>query len=168
MTEIQITLIVAYVLMAALLGLTLTYGRIHWGLKFTLLALVISGYALSYNGWKQIQGWPSKTALPDHFLLHASVIEEPNDQQGTKGRIFIWASNLADNQIASEPRAYEMQYQQKLHASLEEAMRNMRDGNIQLGGRAKQGDKVVKSARTGEQPSEFEFNPLPDPALPEK
>ena len=171
MTEIQTILIVAYVILAALLVLVLVYGRIRTLFKLALVCLVFCLYIYSYQGWKQVQGWPSQTSLPENFLLHASVIDEPDQEQGTKGKIFIWASTLKGSFPATEPRAYEVPYNQEVHSSLEDALRNMRNGNVQLGAKQKQGGELKKSQYrdgVGEENYILEFRPLPDPALPEK
>ena len=171
MTETQTILIVAYVLLAALLVLVLLYGRLHYVFKLFLVVLVAGLYLYSYNGWKQVQGWPSKTPLPENFLPHASVIDEPDQEKGTKGQIFIWASTLKGSFPATEPRAYELPYNQEIHSSLEDALRNMRNGNVQLGAKKISGGELKKSQYrdgVGDENYELEFKVLPDPALPEK
>lgn len=171
MTEIQTILIIAYVLLSALLLLVLVYGRLHYLFKMVLVVMVASLYHFSYQGWKQVQGWPSKTALPDNFLLHASVIDEPDIAEGSKGKIFIWASALTGSFPASEPRAYVVPYDQQVHSSLEDALRNMRNGVIELGAKkARQEGSKNADYRfgVGEENFILEFSPLPDPALPEK
>lgn len=171
MTEIQTLLITVYVLLAALLVLVLVYGRLHFVLKLMLVIGVAALYHFSYQGWKQVQGWPSQTPLPEHFLLHASVIEEPDQEKGSMGHIFIWASTLEGSFPATEPRAYVMAYDQKIHSSLEDALRNMRNGNVQLGARKKtltDSNKSQYLEGVGEENFTLEFSPLPDPELPEK
>ncbi|CAA6804101.1 MAG: Unknown protein [uncultured Thiotrichaceae bacterium] len=171
MTEIQAILIIAYVLLTALLVLLLLYGRLHYIFKLMLVVSVGALYLFSYQGWKQVQGWPSKTDLPDSFLLHASVIDEPDQEKGTKGQIFIWASTLKGSFPVSEPRAYEVPYDQEVHGSLEDALRNMRNGNVQLGAKKMSTGEMKKSQYrdgVGDESYKLEFKPLPDPALPEK
>lgn len=171
MTEIQIILIIAYVLLSALLLLVLVYGRLHFVLKLVLVCLTTALYFFSYQGWKQVQGWATQTAVPEHFLLHASVIEEPDLEEGNKGKIFIWASKLEGSFPVSEPRAYVVPYGQELHSSLEEALRNMRNGNVQIGmsASAEEGTRDEEySGRIGNDLDEIIFMTLPDPSLPEK
>lgn len=171
MTEIQTILIIAYVLLAALLLLVLVYGRLYFGFKLILVIMVAALYHFSYQGWKEVQGWPSQTSLPEYFLLHASVIDEPDQVEGNKGQIFIWASELKGSFPASEPRAYVLPYDQDVHSSLEDALRNMRNGVVELGAK-KSREAGSKSADyrfgVGEENFILKFTPLPDPALPEK
>jgi hypothetical protein len=171
MTEVQIILVIAYALLSALLVLVLIYGRLHYGFKLALVVLTASLYVVSYKGWQQVQGWPTQTSFPDQFLLHASVIDEPDQEEGTKGQIFIWATRLEGSFPAGEPRAYVVPYGQELHSSLEDALRNMRNGNVQLGAKTakEEGDKNVKfRGRVGTENDDLEFTTLPDPSLPEK
>jgi hypothetical protein len=77
MTETQITLLLAYVVFTALLSLALIHGLLHWLIKLGVLVVAAGFYWVSYQGWQQSLGWPSSTALPDKFLLHFAVIEEP-------------------------------------------------------------------------------------------
>ena len=171
MTETLALIILAYVFLLAMLALVLIYGRIHWLFKALLLALTAAFYQVSYQGWKQAQGWPTQAHLPDKFLLHASVIEEPDEEKGTPGRIFIWGSDLKGSFPASEPRAYELPYDREIHSGLEDALRNQRNGNVQIGGVSKgteQGDQPRDMTGLGEEQQKLEFTNLPDPALPEK
>ena len=171
MTEIQAILIIVYVLLAALLVLVLLYGRLHYVIKMILVVSVSALYFYSYDGWKQVQGWPTQTTLPDHFLLHASVIEEPDQEKGTNGQIFIWASTLQGSFPSSEPRAYVVPYNQEVHSTLEDALRNMRNGNVRLGAKTIIGPEFQNTkyrSGVGEESYKLEITPLPDPSLPEK
>lgn len=172
MNEMLMLLVVAYIVLLALLVLVLLYGRLPWLVKLGLVIITSGLYWVSYQAWTQVQGWPSSVALPDKFLLHASVIDEPDQEQGTAGRIFIWASNLQGNKPADEPRAYLLPYERELHSSLQDALRNQRNGNVQIG--VKEGDKKLENAapvnirQLGEVHEKLKFTELPDPALPEK
>lgn len=172
MNEMLMLLAVAYIFLAALLVLVLLYGRIAWLLKLLLVLITTGLYWVSYQGWKEVQGWPSQVELPAKFLLHASVIEEPNQEAGTTGRIFIWASNLKGNKPAGEPRAYIVPYDREVHSSLQDALRNQRNGNVQIG--VKERNKNVQNEapthvrQLGQIHEKLKFIELPDPALPEK
>lgn len=171
MSETLLLMVLAYVILAALMVLSLLHSRWPVWMKSILLVLLLGFYWLSYEGWKQSQGWPTVTALPDKFLLHFAVIEEPDDDKGTDGAIFIWATDLKDNELAEYPRAYQQPYSQQLHQRVESAMRRAKAGNLQLGLR-RGGDDLpeVKKFRQelGDVPIDIDFIPVPDPALPEK
>jgi len=171
MTEVQITLIIAYVAIAVLLVLVLIYGNLHYFLKLLLVVTVSALYFVSYQGWKKVQGWPTQTELPNKFLLHASVIDEPDQEEDSKGQIFIWASTLKGSFPASEPRAYVLPYNQEVHSSLEDALRGMRNGKVQLGLKSST-DGGPRNTQyrdgVGDENYNLKFEPLADPSLPEK
>ena len=173
MNEMLTLLVVAYVFLLAMLLLVVTHGRLPVVAKFALVLVAVGFYWLSYQGWKQAQGWPASASLPDKFLLHASVIEEPNQEKGTSGRVFIWASNLKGSKPEGEPRAYEIPYDREVHTALEDALRNQRNGNVQIGTKegtkhAAEGSAPVVIRQLGEVHDKLTFTGLPDPALPEK
>ena len=106
MNELLLGLTVAYIFLIVLLLLVLIYSRLHPVFKLGLLCLSVGFYIVSYEGWKQAQGWPSLVELPDKFLLHFAVIEEPDEELDTEGRIFIWSTDLYGEEPAAVPRAY--------------------------------------------------------------
>ena len=160
-----------YIIMLAVLLLVLSFSRLPILVKLVLTAMVAGVYVLSWQTWKDTQGWPGKLPLPEKFILHASVIEEPDPEAKTPGRIFIWASDLIGDYPADEPRAYELPYDKDNHSALAEALRQQRDGKVQLGGIKEPEGKLArrKTISFGEnRKSVLEFSTLPDPALPEK
>lgn len=171
MSEVLLQLSLAYVFLTALLLLCLICSRIFWGIKAGLILLAMGFYALSYSGWKESQGWPSEAQLPEKFLLHFAVIEEPDQEAGTEGEMFIWLTDLKGQKMADEPRAYRLPYDQKTHRKLSDALQESRSGNLQLGFMETEEDPQIndqQAHRTGQKYEGLEFRKLPDPALPEK
>lgn len=172
MSEGTLVLILAYVALAALLVTALVATRLPLLIKTALTLAVFGLYVASYEGWLSVQGWPTATQpLPKRFLLHASVIEEPNPSAGTEGRVYVWISDLVDGKPENYPRAYRLDYDKALHSDLEAALRNMRDGKVQLGRVTEiieHPDRPTDLTRLGERRDTIEFYDLPDPALPEK
>lgn len=171
MNDTLLGLTLGYLFLSALMLTGLIYSRIQWWVKLILIVSAMGFCWVSYQGWKQSQGWPASVEVPDKFLLHFSVIEEPDEQTGEKGAIFLWLTDLYGDELASEPRAYRLPYDQETHAKVEGAMRRAKAGNLQLGVR-KGGDDLpeVKKFKKelGHGPQELEFIPVPDPELPEK
>ncbi len=171
MNETLLGLTVAYVIFTALLLLALIHSRLHVTFKGALLLLAVGFYWLGYQGWRESQGWPSNTRLPNKFLFHFAVIEEPDEERGFAGNIFIWLSDLKGQALAAEPRAYRIDYEQKIHGRLEDALRRMRNGKLQLGfiesesARERAGYHKKQESRSQQV---IAFIDLPDPALPEK
>jgi len=171
MNEIIVGLSIAYVFLTTLLLLVLIYSRLHHFLKLLLLIAAIGFYAISYEGWKKIEGWPARVMLPEKFLLHFVVIEEPDDELGSNGNIFMWLSDLYGDQPATMPRAYQLPYSREMHGKLDEAMQQQRNGNLQLGilrPSSQSPESNVNNNKLGQHYLDLEFSKVPDPALPEK
>ena len=171
MTALLLYLTLAYVFLAALLVLMLCYSRIHAMLKIALTIVVFGFYWMSYQGWQTSQGWPAHAELPGQFLLHYGMIEEPNSDDNTPGAIYIWATDLDNQTLGDLPRAYQLPYTRESHAGVEEALRQINNGKLQLGRNLRKPDPMVPEAVNdglGDTRIELEFSKLPDPALPEK
>ncbi|MFW1676508.1 hypothetical protein ACFVYJ_01840 [Pontibacter sp. JAM-7] len=171
MNEVLLGLTLAYVFLTAVLLLAVISGRLHWIFKLTLLLLAIGFYWISYQGWKQAQGWPTDAVVPEQFLMHYAVVEEPDKEKGREGGIFLWLTDLKGHQLAVEPRAYRIPYDQKTHTNIQLAMKDIRNGSVQLGQRSPKPEdpvSVENKKAFGEKKYLLEFSDLPDPALPEK
>lgn len=171
MNEVLLSLSFAYVFLVALLLLVLIFSRLGWLIKASLIVVALGFYWLSYQGWKETQGWPTSVELPGRFLLHYAVIEEPDKETGTKGNIYIWLTDLADLNPSEQPRAYRLEYDQGTHGKVAEAIREIQNGNLQIGSVNPDSTLPVissKKKRAGQQYIGLEFTKLPDPALPEK
>jgi hypothetical protein len=171
MNEVLLSLTLAYVFFTALLLLALVYSRIPWFFKGGLIIIAVGFYGLSYQGWKETQGWSTTTPLPERFLLHYAVIEEPDEAKGINGSIYMWLTSIGNYQLAEAPRAYRVDYDLGLHDKLETALREVHNGNLQLGEislNAVVQESVKKQNRTGQKYEGLEFVELPDPSLPEK
>ena len=169
MSESILILVGVNVFVLALLMLVLLFSRLHWVLRLALVLVVSASYWLAYQGWDRAQGWPSHNQVPEKFLLHGAVIEEPNKEEGVSGTIFLWLSDLTEFKPAELPRAYVMPYSRRLHNAAQEALRQMRNGELQMG--TVLPDEAVKQVAdgfAGETPTMIEFSNLPKQSLPEK
>lgn len=172
MNQVLFSLALAYTSLVGIVVLSLIYSRWHWLLKFGLICTVLVLNWCSYHGWKQAEGWPTGVDVPERFLLHFAVVEEPILDKNIEGNIFLWLSDLENNKLAEEPRAYRIAYEEKLHVDIQQALNRMRDGQLQIGQykRAKKNSTSSKfKNRLGEVAKKrINFSDLPDPALPEK
>ena len=169
MNESILILVAVNVLVLALLMLVLVFSRLHWVLRLALVLLVSASYWLAYQGWDRAQGWPSTNAVPEKFLLHGAVIEEPDKERGVSGTIFLWLSDLTEFKPAEQPRAYTLPYSKRLHNAAQEALRQMRNGELQMGTVLPDlATRQVADGSAGEEPTMVEFSNLPKQALPEK
>lgn len=171
MSEELIGLVLAYVFLIVLLLLAIIMGRLNWPLKTGLITVALLFYWATYHGWKDSQGWPSHSSVPEKFLFHFAVIEEPDSELNIEGEVFLWLTDLAENEMADVPRAYRLPYDQLTHAAIEEAMKQTQSGQPQIGQSTprmeKPSDPKDKSA-LGQKGPKLTFTKLPDPALPEK
>lgn len=169
MNESILLLVAANVVVLALLVLVLVFSRLHWVLRLLLVLVVSGSYWLAYQGWDRAQGWPSTNPVPEKFLLHGAVIEEPDKEKGVDGTIFLWVTDLSTFVPADQPRAYVMPYTKRLHGKAQEALRQMRNGQLQLGTvQLEPGARQQSDGNAGEIPLLIEFSNLPKQALPEK
>ncbi|MES9834111.1 MAG: hypothetical protein ABW139_17885 [Candidatus Thiodiazotropha sp. DIVDIV] len=171
MTESTMLLVLAYVALTALISLSLIRAPLHWSLKLVLIVTASALYFVSFQGWRDVQGWPVSSSLPLRFQLHAAVIEEPDKRTGSAGTIFVWVTDLSDGEPDERPRAYRVNYEKELHNNLQDALRNLRNGVVQLGRVSSSGGLAGLPrdyTRMGERREKIEIYSLPDPALPEK
>ncbi|HAV75508.1 MAG: hypothetical protein ACT4NK_12565 [Limnobacter sp.] len=171
MNEVLVVLGIAYIFLAALLLLALVYGSMSWVTKLVLILVSVGFYWVSYLGWQNAQGWPSQADLPKRFLFYAVVVEEPDKTEGIEGRLFVWASDLANDRPSDTPRAYVLPYDKELHVKLDAAQRQMRNGNLQIGevgGELFDPQATRDNTRIADKKIDLEFTDLPDPQLPEK
>jgi hypothetical protein len=171
MNEVLLSLTIAYIFFTALLLLCLVYSRLHWLLKAGLIVFAVGFYGLSYQGWKDTQGWPAQTQLPERFLLHYAVIEEPDQSLGHKGKIMLWLTDLETSMPSEAPRVYQLEYSQGTHTKVVEAVREIQSGNLQIGEFSRDNQMPISKAKErqiGQKYEGLQFTRLPDPALPEK
>ena len=70
-------------------------SRGHWALKAVVIAMTLHfciSIGLSLEGFA---GWPSADGLPDKFIVHWIVVEEPDKKTKAPGSIYIWATDLS-------------------------------------------------------------------------
>jgi hypothetical protein len=133
MTHYALFLTLLYVVIAALLLIACL--RTHWSrwIKIGMIVLVTGSYFVANVTFDEMQGWPTASDVPEKFVFHWAVIEEPNKDKGTDGAIYIWASALDDHHPDSVPRAYKLPYLKDAHSTINDAIRRARAGSRQIG-----------------------------------
>ncbi|MBW2452548.1 MAG: hypothetical protein JRF07_09375 [Deltaproteobacteria bacterium] len=170
MTQAVIGLSIAYVALGILLlGLMVSTRWPVW-VKFVSILLISTLYFVTYLSLGGLQGWPTSANLPDRFLLLATSIQEPDKTTGSKGVIYVWASSLAENMPATEPRAYRLDYDSEMHTMLEAAEKRTRNGIMQLGKMEwiLEAESSNNLGRFSEKRKIIRIYDLPDPEMPEK
>jgi hypothetical protein len=165
MTTLPVLLAYAGLLFVALLAL-LWSSWPGW-----LKAMLVLGVTVLYfhaNGvMHQVWGWPSGEALPERFLLHAAVVDEPTTKR--PGGLYVWVSAIEDGRPAAQPRAYRLAYDKLLHAELNEGTRRIRSGISQMGITEPAPDKgEIVWLRQHDPDQKFKLRDMAAPQLPEK
>lgn len=172
MNEAILGLSLAYVALAALLAGLVVLS--HWPLwiRAGCVVLVTGFYFVTYISLNGMLGWPTRDLLPKRFLLVASSVREPDKTSGDDGLIHVWVTSLDGDRPAAEPRAFELPYSAELHGQLEDALKNQRKGNVQIGTAIAvdgSGREIpTDTSQLARQTQRIEIGDLPDPRLPEK
>jgi hypothetical protein len=125
----------------ALLYITLAFIAVYaslrrstpWTIKSVLIAGTTALFFYSYSAHRGLAGWPTDEAMPKRFVLLATVIEEPNKDKASDGRLIVWVNAIEEGKPLKNPRAYVLPYQKEWHALLNESMKKNRQGITQLG-----------------------------------
>lgn len=171
MNESLLLIVIVYALFTALLLVSLIKSNISLIVKGSLIIAAIAFYSFSYFGWKEAQGWPTTTDLPDRFFFHHGLIHEPDKNTHQAGKITIWISEIHQEQLVTTPRAYVLPYSRQLHARVEQAIIKTKDGRDQIGFQDR--DKRRFRAESDQSLARDDissvlFIDLEDSALPEK
>lgn len=157
----------AYVALAFAAALALVASTWPRWAKTLVVAGVTALYFVAASALDGVWGWPSRSALPERFVLLAAVIEEPG--KTTPGALYVWVNALENGKPAKQPRAYRLPYSKDLHALLDEGMKKVRQGISQLGSaEPKTGPKGFSWLRPGSEEQNVKIRDLPVPQLPEK
>ncbi len=161
-----------YAALTLLLLYLLIGGRLPWPARAGLVLLFSGAYFGSWLLWQDLAGWPARAVLPDRFLFHAASITEPDVEKAEPGSIYLWLTELRDEEgPIAKPRAYRVPYLKSLHSEVQEAQMRLRNGMPQVGRRKPDADGQIPMAgtlRREEDDQQFELGNLPSPALPEK
>lgn len=156
----------AYVALAALAGLALVASAWPRWAKALLVAGVTALYFVANQALLDVWGWPSRQAMPERFVLLATVIEEPTAKQ--PGALYVWVNALQDGKPVAEPRAFKLPYSKDMHSHLSEAMKKVRQGVSQMGTTSNKTGSGVSWLRPGGEVLDVKIRDMPVPQLPEK
>jgi len=184
MISVQV-LAIAYAVIGALLLYLLVATRRSVSFKILTVVLISGLYVGTYLGLKQLQGWPVSEELPDRFRLHWAMINEPDKAQHAQGAIYLWIQPSAPNgKLIDEPRAYHLPYELKMAEKVQDALRQIDEGQT-VEGQVTRSQLAVETqesaaennlklnqdpanAAVPEQEAGLQFAPLPRTALPAK
>lgn len=127
-------LVAAYVLVAVLLlSLNLT-SLWRWWVKAAAIVVTIALFAVTYQGYHGLMGWPTTQKLPPRFSLVWTVISEPNKRANNPGSIYLWVDELDANNVPSgRPRSYQLAYSKGLARKISGAQEKRDHGQEVMG-----------------------------------
>lgn len=145
----------------AVLLLTLVFRtRWHLIIKVAAIFCVVALYQTTVASYPSLTGWPTSIRLPQRFNLEGVLFDEPNKSTQSKGRIFIWATDLKDIR-KPVPRAYILPYTPALHTKLYDAGQKLRKRVPQLGEVI-----LVRNPVTAKEEIDLQFFDRPDVLAP--
>lgn len=136
--------------------------RTRWSglIKIAAIICVVMLYHTTVKSYPAVIGWPTTNRLPQRFNLEGVLFDEPNKATQSKGRIFIWATDLKDFK-KPVPRAYVLPYTPALHTRLYDAGQKLRKRLPQLGEVV-----IVRNPITAKEEIDLEFFDMPDLMVP--
>jgi hypothetical protein len=148
-------------LVLGILVLTLVFTT-RWNITIKIAAMlcVIVFYHTTVKSYPQLMGWPTSVKLPQRFKLEGMLFDEPNKSTQSKGKIFIWVTDLKDFR-QPVPRAYVLPYTPVLHTKLYDAGQKLRKRLPQLGEVV-----IVRNPITAKEEIDLQFFDMPDVLLP--
>lgn len=183
MNTVSIGLVFAYSVTSALLLALCLSDRLSRALKLFAVLSVTCLYFVTWQGYQDSLGWPTKQTMPDNFRVLWITVEEPDKAQKEPGSIAFWVRSLDEAGLAyGVPRAHSIPWSEEAAEAAQEALGNLEEGEL-LNGRmsrdlAPQSDQKtgeVQDYAAGKSPQgeegilpNFEFFKVPPPTLPAK
>jgi hypothetical protein len=127
-------LVTAYgLVMMLLLSLNLT-SLWRWWIKAGAIVVTTAFFGVSYLAITGLMGWPTTQKLPSRFNMVSSVIVEPDRRTNNPGSIYLWASEIDQNNVpASVPRSYRIAYSSGLARKISGAQEKHDSGQEVMG-----------------------------------
>jgi hypothetical protein len=132
--DVILWLAISYALLGVVLLAILTFAKLSWPIKASLIAVTSAFYVVNFFASRALLGWSSIDSLPPRFQLLQARIVEPHSLAGDAGAIHLWVEELdKDNFPSGVPRAYRLPYDARLAERTEAAVKASADGKPQGG-----------------------------------
>ena len=139
--SMEVTLI--FVILSTILLWAVIGSKGNWTLKMAAIFVTLMFSLNIMRSLENLSGWPSEDDLPNQFLVHWVMVEEPSKEFKTDGGIYLWVQNL-DNETYEvleffknnedfQPRAYRLDYSAELHEMALKMRLRLLDGRPILG-----------------------------------
>ena len=113
-SDVILWLSISYALLGVLLLAILTFAKLSWPIKASLIVVTSAFYVVNFLASRALLGWSSIDPLPPRFKLLQARIVEPHSLAGDAGAIHLWVEELdKDNFPSGEPRAYRLPYERQ-------------------------------------------------------
>jgi hypothetical protein len=116
--------IAGFMFLAAVLLLGLIYGRLHWGLKASLIVMSLLFCGLFYSGLIDSLGYPAPAQPPAVFEFLSAAIREPT--RDSQGAVYIWLLSPGNDL----PRAIEVPYSSENRRAVARAKERLQGGRV--------------------------------------
>lgn len=179
----------AFAILGALSLWVIIGGKGRWYAKAIIIVLTMYMGVAFWTSLKDVEGWPSGTALPKKFVLHWATIQEPRKDKADDGAIYLWVTSMAEEPRGAswivslvrprcgEPRSIRLPYSRKAHEEVDGAVKGIMSGKKIAGkappGAGKEGPEGKEGQMTGEPgingpDQDPMFYEMPAPKLPRK
>jgi hypothetical protein len=165
-------LITCYALLALILLALCLYTR--WSAWIKTLAILVTGgfFVLTYDSMTGLLGFPSPGKLPNRFMFHYAVVQQPDKNTSNKGAIYFWATEMTPDGPTKLPRAYELPYDKDTYNQLTEANKRTKQGIVQMGQTQElptgPSTNTFTKYMSGGKQQKIRMMDMPEPSLPEK
>jgi len=151
-------------------------ARGHWLLKAFVIGITLHlcvSVGLSLSGFA---GWPCEDSLPQKFIVHWIVVEEPDKKTKEKGAIYVWVTSIEEGESSlseewtqmilarffitlsplttNQPRSHIVPYSKQKHKKSEDVLTQIKAGKTVIGERGAKG----KDTGEGEEGSSGQVN----------
>ncbi len=116
-----------------LLSLNLT-SLWRWWIKAGAIIVTTVFFGVTYLAINGLMGWPTTHKLPSRFNLVSSVVIEPDRRTNNPGHIYLWATEIDENNVPSgTPRSYQIGYTSSLARKIAGAQEKHDSGQEVMG-----------------------------------
>lgn len=156
---------VAFLLLAAMGLWLIIFAKGYWWLKCLFISLILYFSLAMWVSLSQLSGWPTNNEMPEMFIAHAVLVEEPSKYDlKQKGAVYYWVSEVDENHSlkkqevsswllpfvsrknGSEPRVYRLPYCEEVHEQARQVAKMLKAGKTVVG----KGKKMQAAGEEGD------------------
>ena len=152
--------------------------------KVALIGVTGLVFFMVWGSISNLKGWAAEgTHLPDKYLIHWIVVNEPSKVTNTEGGIFLLVSDISKDDEENkgeelkvyvkgnekEPRLFKIPYSREMHKQAQEMINGLKKGKRFIGEKAKENKKGGKNKEGFKYPKmKQQFYEMPKPPMPKK